>query len=144
MVACGLTNKHFPKERKEWKSRAATALFYFKYSQFKNRANLCLPHGHFHFFLLPNPFPTAVKKIKKIKIEKKTKTKKQRFSLKKKQWNNPVLCPEDLYLSVPVIWMWYSSLKMRLQTGSLTFTCVVDIPGRFISRSPMKWGNSQS
>lgn len=40
--------------------------------------------------------------------------------------------------------MWYSSLKIRLQTGSLTFTWVVDIPGRFISRSPMKWGNSQS
>lgn len=83
MVACGLTNKHFPKERKEWKSRAATALFYFKYSQFKNRANLCLPHGHFHFFLLPNPFPTAVKKFKK-KIEKKNKNKKTEVLIKKK------------------------------------------------------------
>lgn len=45
---------------------------------------------------------------------------------------------------VPVMWMWYSSLKILLQTGSLTFTWFVDIPGRFISRSPMKWGNSQS
>lgn len=42
------------------------------------------------------------------------------------------------------MWRWYSSLKMLLQTGSLTLTWVVDIPGRLRSRSPMKWGNSQS
>jgi len=39
---------------------------------------------------------------------------------------------------VPVMWTWYSSLKMLVQTGSLTLICAVDIPGRFTSRSPMK------
>lgn len=45
---------------------------------------------------------------------------------------------------VPVMWMWYSSLKILLQTGTLNLTWVVGIPGRFMSRSPIKCGNSQS
>lgn len=47
-------------------------------------------------------------------------------------------------IGAPVMCIWYSSLKILLQTGSLNFSWVVDRPGRFMSRSPMKWGNSQS